>query len=34
MNNDAEQFVAGERGIALLSTSLVRRGLHVTARAT
>ena len=29
-----EQFVAGERGIARLSTNLVRRGLRVTARAT
>jgi len=32
MNNDAEQFVAGERGMALFSTSFVRRGLRVTAR--
>jgi len=30
----AEQFVAGERGIAPFSTSLVWRGLRVTARAT
>ena len=30
----AEQFVAGERGIAPYSTSLVRRGLRAAARAT
>jgi hypothetical protein len=30
----AEQIVAGERGIALFSTGLVRRGFCVTARAT
>jgi hypothetical protein len=29
-----QQIVAGERGIALFSTGLVRRGLRVTARAT
>jgi hypothetical protein len=29
-----EQLVAGERGIAPFSTSFVRRGLRVTARAT
>jgi hypothetical protein len=31
---DAEQLVAGERGIASFSTSLVWRGLRVAARAT
>ena len=30
----AEQFVAGERGIACFSTGFVRRGLRATARAT
>ena len=30
----AQQFVAGERGIALFSTGSVRRGLRATARAT
>jgi hypothetical protein len=30
----AEQFVAGERGVAPFATSFVRRGLHVTGRAT
>jgi hypothetical protein len=34
MQRRAQQFVAGERGIALFSTSLVRRGLRATARAT
>ena len=29
-----EQIVAGERGIVSFSTSLVRRGLRVAARAT
>ena len=30
----AEQIVAGERGMALFSTSLARRRLRATARAT
>ena len=34
LNRATEQFVAGERGMAPLSTSFVRRGLRVTARAT
>jgi len=33
-NSTPKVFVAGERGIAPFSTSLVRRGLRVTARAT
>jgi hypothetical protein len=31
---EAQQFVAGERGIASFSTSFLRRGLRVTSRAT
>jgi hypothetical protein len=34
MQRRAQQFVAGERGIAPFSTSFVRRGLRATARAT
>jgi len=33
-SNSAQQFVAGERGIAPFSTSFVRCGLRGTARAT
>jgi hypothetical protein len=33
-DTDAEQIVAGERGIALFATGLVPRGLRTSARAT
>jgi hypothetical protein len=34
MRGAIEQFVAGERGLELFSTSLVPLGLHAAARAT